>query len=124
MDKSYVTLETAKLLKEKGFNEWCEWVYEDHGATHSTIDADFAGHSNSNLGSNQYAIPLQSQAQTWLRDNKNIIVVVDYDSTYVRPWGYTIWLCATEYIESELYERHRVYEEALEKGLIEALDFI
>lgn len=35
MDKSYVTLETAKLLKEKGFNEWCEWVYEDHGATHS-----------------------------------------------------------------------------------------
>ena len=49
MDKSYVTLETAKLLKEKGFNEWCEWVYEDHGATHSTIDADFVGHSNSNL---------------------------------------------------------------------------
>lgn len=23
--------------------------YEDHGATHSTIDADFVGHSNSNL---------------------------------------------------------------------------
>lgn len=54
MDKSYVTLETAKLLKEKGFNEW---VYEDHGATHSTIDADFVGHSN--LENNQYLFNLK-----------------------------------------------------------------
>lgn len=122
MDKSYVTLEIAKLLKEKGFNEWCEWVYEDHGATHSTIDADFVGHSNSNLESNQYAIPFQSQAQTWLRNRKNVIVIVDYDIVYSKKWDYEIWYDGALRVSS--FERYDSYEEALEKGLKEAIDFI
>lgn len=119
MDKSYVTLETAKLLKEKGFNEW---VYEDHGATHSTIDADFVGHSNSNLENNQYAIPLQSEAQTWLRNRKNVIVIVDYDIVYSKKWDYEIWYDGALRVSS--FERYDSYEEALEKGLKEAIDFI
>lgn len=122
MDKSYVTLETSRLLKEKGFNEWCEWVYEDHGATHSTIDADFTGHSNSNLASNQYAIPLQSQAQTWLRDEKKIIVIADYDCAYSKNWNYEVWENSQIIITS--FERYNSYEKALEEGLKWALDFI
>lgn len=117
MDKSYVTLETAKLLKEKGFNEWCEWVYEDHGATHSTIDT---GHSN--LESNQYAIPLQSEAQTWLLNRKYVIVIADYDATYPKKWDYEIWYDGIICVPS--FERYDSYEEALEEGLKEVLDFI
>ena len=43
MDKSYVTLETAKLLKEKNSIAWCDWVYEEQGETHRTVDAEFTG---------------------------------------------------------------------------------
>lgn len=97
-------------------------VYEDHGATHSTIDADFVGHSNSNLENNQYAIPLQSEAQTWLRNRKNVIVIVDYDIVYSKKWDYEIWYDGALRVSS--FERYDSYEEALEKGLKEAIDFI
>lgn len=136
MNKEYVTLETAKLLKKKGFNEWCEWVYEDQGITHSTIDADFAGHSNSNLESNQYAVPLQSQAQTWLRERHRVDVIVhiavDFDSEYNEEsfGGYSIWIidhkgwiCKRSNSQS-IRKVFPLYEDALEIGLKTALDSI
>lgn len=136
MNKEYVTLETAKLLKKKGFNEWCEWVYEDQGITHSTIDADFAGHSNSNLESNQYAIPLQSQAQTWLRERHRVDVIVhiavDFDSEHNEEsfGGYSVWIidhkggiCKRSNSQS-IRKAFPLYEDALEIGLKTALDSI
>ena len=48
MTEELVTLETAKLLKEKGFNEYCK-------------DIEF---------------PPQSVAQKWLRETKNIHICV------------------------------------------------
>lgn len=136
MNKEYVTLETAKLLKKKGFNEWCEWVYEDQGITHSTIDADFAGHSNSNLSENQYAIPLQSQAQRWLREKHEIDVIVHvatgFDSSCNEEIfsGYSVWILNHTggiRLRSKSHSVRKVlplYEDALEIGLKTALDSI
>lgn len=37
MTEELVTLEIAKLLKEKGFNEYCENVIDDNGVLRKTL---------------------------------------------------------------------------------------
>lgn len=37
MTEELVTLETAKLLKEKGFNEYCKYLINDKGLMMETI---------------------------------------------------------------------------------------
>ena len=37
MTEELVTLETAKLLKEKGFNEYCKYIINDKGLMMETI---------------------------------------------------------------------------------------
>ena len=37
MTEELVTLETAKLMKEKGFNEYCKYVISDKGLMMETI---------------------------------------------------------------------------------------
>ena len=53
---------------------------------------------------------------------KNVIVIVDYDIVYSKKWDYEIWYDGTLRVSS--FERYDSYEEALEKGLKEAIDFI
>lgn len=134
LNKEYVTLETAKLLKEKKFIAWCDWVYEEQGETHRTVDAEFTGFSNPNLKSNQYAAPLQAQAQKWLREAHCIDVLVniavDFDCECCEEAfeGYSVWIVnhtdvICKYADSP--DMHfALYEDALEAGLKYALNSI
>ena len=123
--ETYVSLETAKLLKEAGFDWKCNgsFISED-GNQYAFIKMDAAWDSN-NSKYNQYNIsaPTLAVTQKWLREVKNMPVnVISYSDTKT---GNTIGYCY------QVYERttgwvfnHFSYESALEAGIKKALEII
>lgn len=112
MTEEFVTLETAKLLKEKGFN-----------GRKYLIDVSTLNHCCKYL-----SVPPQSVAQKWLRETKNIHICV-----YNCACGYGYEISKADngtHITSSVYEGTNdggewdTYEEVLETGLQEALKLI
>ena len=66
--EDYVSFETAKLLKEKGFKEYCDKSY-------SIIDGTLC----SNFPTNCILAPTLQMAMKWLREIHNVLLVVDYE---------------------------------------------
>ena len=72
MNEQYVTLETAKLLKEKGFDENCLYVYTKNEARH------FIPNFHQSVTSyNLWQCPTQQMACRWLREVKGIPTVIE-----------------------------------------------
>lgn len=108
MREQLITFETAKLAKEKGFNEI---IFESDG--------------NCNI-TGVYKAPTQSLLQKWLRENPKLIlwcipIGTDYEDFVV--WDYKI-RNHTNGREHTGKLQLKTYEEALEKGLQEALKLI
>ena len=123
MTEELVTLETAKMLKEKGFNEPCMIAMNiEDGRQYGT------NRTNSELPIKVCSHPTQSVAQKWLRETKNIHICV-----YNCACGYGYEISKADngtHITSSVYEgtndgsKWDIYEEALEAGLQEALKLI
>ena len=83
MTEDYVNFETAKLLKEKGFDETCTHVCNIESG--KILEADFYTSRyvyNSWLDKNEpqlIAVPTLQMAMKWLREVHHIVLVVDYD---------------------------------------------
>jgi hypothetical protein len=122
MTEELVTLETAKMLKEKGFNEYCKDIINHKGIMMETIFR-----TSKDLPKSFYSCPTQSVAQKWLRETKNIHICV-YNCAC--GYGYEISKADGTHITSSVYEgpndggKWDIYEEALEAGLQEALKLI
>lgn len=106
-----VSFETAKLAKEKGYNIRSE-PYRYNGEQLSILEGLNA--------------PTQSLLQRWLRDIHSIKVIADTDITL--SWIWTIQSLHPEasYTGDFILSTHvyNTYEEALERGLQEALKLI
>ena len=115
--EDYVSFETAKLLKEKGFKEWCSHCYctdvrhngesisfdeeldlKDEGRESEIeyIDGgclDNFGCSNEDyVDENVYAAPTLALAMKWLREVHNILLIPDYDYECTnKSWCYKIY---------------------------------
>ena len=76
--EDYVSFETAKLLKEKGFNECCYgYYYKPKHLSHNTFDI-----TNSELEEDSCSAPTLQMALKWLRKKGFHIFVpleIDYD---------------------------------------------
>lgn len=126
MTEQLVSLEVAKLLKEKGFNEYSEWGYDFE--TNKSIDLDTLGlHLNSNIGNKKYTVPTQSLAQKWLRKKYGIyfqIMPIMYNNRY--RFGFECigfrWNKDQKRAIQFSYRIKDSYEEALEDGLKGALE--
>lgn len=109
MTEELVTLETAKLLKEKGFQQ-----------RKYLIDVSTLHHCYKYL-----SVPPQSVVQRWLRETKKLHVEVSY--MYGDYWIYDI-LTISNHDLVGLSDRplvhYKSYEEALESGMQEALKLI
>ena len=70
--EDYVSLETAKLLKEKGFDEKCNMAYFNK----TLVDYTMFGFC---LGGDLLYCPTLQMAMKWLREVHSILLVVDYD---------------------------------------------
>lgn len=121
MTEELVTLETAKLLKEKGFNEYCkDIIKEDDNRIMQSVFR-----TNKNLPKLCYSHPTQSVAQKWLRETKNLHIEISY--MYENYWTYDILTIPRHDLiglSDRPIIRYNTYEEALEAGLQEALKLI
>jgi hypothetical protein len=152
MKDELISYETAKLAKEKGFDEECKYYYD----TEKELD-DFSYYAGNGTGFDQnstckendyynhkidFVVPTQSLLQRWLREKHKLHLSVSYsvDHNKYSVNGYD------EYHWNELKKRnprsegrfpypyrsnfienkwiYNTYEEALEVGLQEGLKLI
>ena len=108
IEESYVSFDTAKLLKEAGFEAECGFIDDDGRKLHR---------------------PTQSLAARWLREVHRIVV----DVAFIPPlfdgvnWQYFIGNMDDMVWEGDFEPSERkyaTYEEALEAGLQEAIKLI
>lgn len=146
MTEELITLETAKLLKEKGFNKSTLFAYKNNGNLYQDFNRirlsynslpvpelceNFCACESDNpcykCGTAVYltSAPNQSFAQKWLRETKKLHVEVSY--MHGDYWIYDI-LTIPEHDLVGLSDRplvhYKSYEEALEAGIQEALKLI
>lgn len=135
MKEELISFETAKLAKEKGFNEECYHVYNifDNG---NILDSayDMTGYllfseedlkyANDN-GYNCIYAPTQSLLQKWLREVHKIHISVEMGLLYSVDVVYEVIVKREANVEVEfINDEYKTYEEALEVGLQEALNLI
>lgn len=124
--EDYVSFETAKLLKEKGFDAECHSHYypchypdgsikyhRDKGAQSGT-KTWYDVYSLKNLPRDHYLAPTLQMTMKWLREVHDVIVNVFYDKDEEK------W-CAEHYRmlidDYTLIGYHNTYEEACEAGI-------
>lgn len=126
--EDYVSLEVAKLMKEKGYDEPCETEVNIYLGTWAYCDYDHVGARNSNLPTNKASYPTLYEAQKWLRNNHNIHIVID---NYACGYAWFLYKAdngtrISEYAEDGPNDGGcwDTYEEALNAGILEALKII
>lgn len=127
MTEELVTLKTAKILKEKGFNEFCKDIINDNGKLMETVYR-----TNNDLPKSFYSCPTQSIAQKWLREIRGVYVYVE--PVIGKRWklsfcDFNVPTEESDWMENEInkgngYKVYVTYEEALEAGIQEALKLI
>lgn len=127
MTEELVTLKTAKILKEKGFNEFCKDIINDNGKLMETVYR-----TNNDLPKSFYSCPTQSIAQKWLREIRGVYVYVE--PVIGKRWklsfcDFNVPTEESDWMENEInkgngYKVYVTYEEALETGIQEALMLI
>lgn len=143
--ETYVSLETAKMLKEAGFDWECRCYYETSGKLRGKNSGSFSNHNspliwqnNGNTDTQLYSAPTLDVAQRWLREVKNI--VVEAHATFqLTPEGnrqyaaaFVDWIGSTysyEYLErfdkdGNFCVEFDSYEEALEAGINKKLNIL
>ena len=127
IEESYVGFETARMLKEAGFDcvcrKWYEW--KDGEAAGWGADAD----CNWNVDKNCYSRPTQALAARWLREVHRIVMDVAFVPPSVNG---DVWQCFVGKMDDMVwagdYElsdcKYATYEEAFEYGLKRGLELI
>lgn len=123
MTEELVTLETAKQLRKKGFNEYCKNVIDINNIPRETLYR-----INDDLPKQCFSQPTQSIAQKWLRETKNLHIEIYRNAC---GYGYAIvkanngtWMEDDDAKGPNDGGNWDTYEEALEAGLQEALELI
>ena len=73
--EDYVSFETARLLKEKGFNEKVICYYDDGGSLNLNKFVEFQC-CNQGYGSSVFAAPTLQMVMKWLREVHNICITI------------------------------------------------
>jgi hypothetical protein len=89
--EDYCSFETAKLLKEKGFNYPCRAVYSPKGTVRHYLKEEVSAH---NLKGHKKLCPTIQIAMRWLREDKKILISIfcHIDKGY--------WFCIQHFINS------------------------
>jgi hypothetical protein len=128
MKEAYVDFDTAKLLKEKGFDWPCICYYEDNGIIHKALD--YVRQNDGDDDDNDECLcPTQQMACRWLREEKGIHISADIykdssndaDGNVVNEWTYWAWtfywLPSGNIGDEEGYDQFDSYEDAVEAAL-------
>ena len=108
--KFFVSIEAAKLLKEKGYNEETDLVTDEDGYTFDKMYK-----TNQELPSELFSYPTKAEAIDWLESNGKIIEVLQ---DYRGQWFYVIKeVCVSEYDNTYFSTRLEAEEAAIIKAL-------
>ncbi len=118
MKEVLISLETAKLAKEKGFNEGCFYYYYD-GKVIELREHNHLREHNSEMYC--WSAPTQSLLQKWLREIHNLhIMIIPYNNKFI----ISLLFLDKNGSNTNFDEEYNTYELALEQGLIEGLKLI
>lgn len=109
--KFFVSLEAARLLKEKGYNEECDYCfyYDDYNDEwdfdypHHLFDDDPIHYNNETIDDEMYSMPSLLEAMDWLEE-RGIFISVEYFGG--NEWKYFIY--SSKYLEDN-YETDDVF---------------
>lgn len=129
IQEEFVTLETAKLLKEKGFNWKCEHLIDRNNIIRR-YDSPQSMSCCTEIDDEpvEFLCPVLYVAQKWLRETKNLHICI-----YNCACGYGYEISKADngtHITSSVYEgpndggKWDIYEEALEAGIKKCLKLI
>ena len=146
ISETLISFDTAKLAKEKGFNiptyNYWHTSYKNKPFCTKGIDYDsdknvkWDWNNNSGVGipspypnkeeKEQCSAPTQSLLQRWLREKHCLHIVIEHDSDMyyyvIQSVHKSLYIPTIDSSENGLV--YQTYEEALEKGLQEALKLI
>lgn len=126
MQEEFVILETAKLLKEKGFDWKCERTIDcDKIARRYDRPQDISCCTEIDGELVEFLCPTLYVVQKWLRETKNLHIEISY--MYGDYWIYDILTIPSHDLvglSDRPLEHYKSYEEALEAGIQEALKLI
>ena len=129
IEESYVSFDTARMLKEAGFEANLKTRYVEEEKDEWAFWASGTKRSDYNYFDDTIACPTQALAARWLREKHRIVV----DVTFIPPsvdgnaWQYFIgemddMVWKGDFESSD--RKYSTYEEALEAGLKEAIKLI
>ena len=130
MKDELVGFETAKLAKEKGFNWECRFLYHSELGWEEGKGVDYNWNSF-----DSFSAPTQSLLQRWLREVHEIDIEIEltdnsrhsyYESSIKKQdiRDYNDEDCFDQVRQVHIKGKFKTYEQALEKGLQEALKVI
>lgn len=85
-NKFYVSYEAAKLLKEKGYNEQCDYCfyYDDYhdkwdfDSPYNLFDDDPMYYNNETIDDEMYSMPTKTEVIDWL-ESKGMLIEISID---------------------------------------------
>ena len=111
--EDYVSFETAKLLKEKGFDEACLTLYREGELVHSGYYLD-----NKQLDEDNITAPTLQMAMKWLREEHNIAINIGWGEIFEDKFQW--WCIILNYKDGSILresEYYATYEEAAEAAI-------
>ena len=141
-----VNFETAKLLKDIGYNLDCLYYYTPKGQMDWGYEyqSDAKVNTNWNNGLGSYpteskdvscSAPYQEEVKTWFRDKHNVIIEVNHSSLSRGKFNNVIAYFGSVYIINDQYQYKlfnnktepkymETYEECLEYSILKAIKFL
>lgn len=119
MKEEIISFETAKIAKEKGFDIYHKGCYST-SSENERIDNYYNDVYSDNSNRFRTSAPTQSLLQRWLREENSICVTIRNNRRTIYKYSQTV----NGIVSVGIPNCFEFYEEALEKGLQEALKLI
>lgn len=116
--KFFVPFETAKALKEKGYNEECRVWYDIKGRLCSNVNDII----NSDMAETHYSAPTYHEVIDWLEGKDIYISVIANFNHHTLAFEYYCHI--TNHIGDIPTEEHPTRKEALNAVILKALELI
>lgn len=132
MEDTKIQFKTAKLAKEAGFDEPCKWHYTQNKPNKVPQLFSVYPIEALNTWNGRFSAPTQSLLQRWFREVHKIHIEIGWmrvNPFYPSRTNY--YFASIDFLNDRdrqglttLGDDHKTYEEAMEDGLIMALNLI
>lgn len=128
IEESYVSFDTARMLKKAGFDVPCKTYYEIEDGEVVRKDG-VSKHDYNGMEDTVCSRPTQALAARWLRDKHKLHVSVSIVGLFDGLRDLIYWAFSVMNVNTALFEyidgnRYDSYEEALEAGLQKTIKLI